>query len=200
MGFTKEQLLGLAQAGAAQRLAAIEAELANYHKEWPQLFLSATPPQLLKLPLKNGTNGHAPKTSAPTTTLDEQIATRVKRSNRYMTAEQMDEVRTLARAFLATHDRVRAQELKAYLAEQGRPVSLSTVGKILNAVGTLHGFGRESWWSPKAQPVGRPAKPAPVRRKRKLSAASRKKLAEAMRRRHASGEIARAKKAKQAQA
>lgn len=60
---TKEELHQFAAAGVAQKMQSIERELAVYHKEWPELFLSATPPQLLKVGLKNGNgngNGHWP--------------------------------------------------------------------------------------------------------------------------------------------
>jgi hypothetical protein len=57
---TNEQLHELAAPGVTQRIHAIEAELASYHKEWPELFLTA-PPRLLKAgtPSSNG-NGHRP--------------------------------------------------------------------------------------------------------------------------------------------
>jgi hypothetical protein len=57
---TNEQLHELAAAGVTQRIHAIEAELATYHKGWPELFL-IEPPRLLKAgtPSPNG-NGHRP--------------------------------------------------------------------------------------------------------------------------------------------
>jgi hypothetical protein len=68
---TKEELHALAAPGVAQKVAAIEQELATYHKEWPELFLSPTPPQLLKARQRRNGNGHWPlvakkATPAPT--------------------------------------------------------------------------------------------------------------------------------------
>jgi hypothetical protein len=58
----KAELHAFAAAGVAQKVAAIEQELGIYHREWPELFLSPTAPQLLKAPLRTyGTgNGHWP--------------------------------------------------------------------------------------------------------------------------------------------
>jgi hypothetical protein len=59
---TKDELHTLAAAGVAGRVGEIEKELASYHREWPELFLSPTVPQLLKAPVK--TNGHDPRWAA----------------------------------------------------------------------------------------------------------------------------------------
>lgn len=55
---TNEQLHELAAAGVTQRIQAIEAELATYHQEWPELFLTA-PSRLLKAGTPSS-NGHRP--------------------------------------------------------------------------------------------------------------------------------------------
>jgi hypothetical protein len=64
---TTEELHELAAAGVSQRIHAIEQQLAKYHEGWPELFRSATPPQLLKIPMNgNGNgNGHQPAVAAP---------------------------------------------------------------------------------------------------------------------------------------
>jgi hypothetical protein len=64
---TTEELHELAAAGVSQRIHAIEQQLAKYHKGWPELFLSATAPQLLKAHANgNGNgNGHGPDWIAP---------------------------------------------------------------------------------------------------------------------------------------
>jgi hypothetical protein len=73
---TKAMLQQLAEAGVLQRVADLERELAIYHKVWPDVFISATAPQLLKAMPKatsGSTNGHWPvttftKTKTKTTT------------------------------------------------------------------------------------------------------------------------------------
>jgi len=71
MTMTNEELHELAAAGVSQRIHAIEQQLATYHRGWPELFASPTPPQLLKIPMNgNGAsgNGHKPAAAAPPTT------------------------------------------------------------------------------------------------------------------------------------
>jgi len=58
------ELKALATAGVAVRIQQIEKELATYHREWPDLFLSPTAPQLLKAEPKANGNGHFPKITA----------------------------------------------------------------------------------------------------------------------------------------
>jgi hypothetical protein len=60
---TNEELHVLAAAGLRERIATMQAELTVYHEEFPELFVSATPPQLLKAHA-NG-NGHGPDWIAP---------------------------------------------------------------------------------------------------------------------------------------
>lgn len=136
---TKEELHSFAEAGIAQRLSAIEKELAVYHKEWPGLFISATAPQLLKATPKNGSNGQWPIV----------ITEKAARWTPERRAKQAELMR-----------RRRAKELHAAKAAAKAAAKKTT----------------------------RPP----------LSAATRRKLALAMKRRHASGEIA-AAKAKAAQ-
>lgn len=57
---TNEELRELAAAGVSQRIHAIEQQLATYHQEWPELFISPTPPILLKI----HANGHQPAAAA----------------------------------------------------------------------------------------------------------------------------------------
>jgi hypothetical protein len=66
---TKQELHDFAAAGVANRIRDIERELADYHKEWPTLFVTPTPPQLLaaakKAATSNGNGASAwPATSA----------------------------------------------------------------------------------------------------------------------------------------
>jgi pyruvate/2-oxoglutarate dehydrogenase complex dihydrolipoamide acyltransferase (E2) component len=94
---TKEELHALAAPGVAQKVAAMELELATYQKEWPELFISPTAPQLLKLPRRNGHNGHwpivvtkvtkkathaatAPEPTPPTTTINAELKRRKMRA------------------------------------------------------------------------------------------------------------------------
>jgi hypothetical protein len=73
----KAELHAFAAAGVAQKVAAIEQELAIYHREWPEMFLSPTAPQLLKAPLRNGNGtGHWPIVAtkpAPETAGDDAV-------------------------------------------------------------------------------------------------------------------------------
>lgn len=50
----RNELRALAVDGVRHKLQVIERVLADYFKEWPELFISPTPPQLLKAPMKNG--------------------------------------------------------------------------------------------------------------------------------------------------
>ncbi len=71
---TNEELRELAAAGVSLRIHTIEQQLATYHKEWPELFASPTPPQLLKVPTNgngnngNNGNGHRPAAAPPAAT------------------------------------------------------------------------------------------------------------------------------------
>lgn len=124
---TNAELHELAAAGVTQRIHAIEAELAIYHKEWPELFLTA-PSRLLKAgtPNSNGAGPAGPLSGdARRTALDTSIA-------------QIDQM---------------IQERKAH------------------------------------RPVARAKKAT-----RTMSAATRRKMSLAMKRRHASGEMARARR------
>jgi hypothetical protein len=60
---TKKELHDFAAAGVANRIKDIERELAEYHRGWPMLFLTKTPPQLLIAASRNG-NGHWPPVTA----------------------------------------------------------------------------------------------------------------------------------------
>jgi hypothetical protein len=138
---TKEELHSFAAAGVAQKLATMERELAGYHKEWPELFLSPTPPQLLKAPAKNGTNGHWP----PLTSAEKMSA--AKKAS-WTPERRALQARLMKKRSKAMHAARRAKEAAA----KGE------------------------------QP------------KRTMSAEGRRKLSLSMKRRHASGEIARAVK------
>jgi hypothetical protein len=78
---TKEQLHDLAAAGVANRVKDIERELAEYHREWPTLFLSATPPQLLAAAKKaahqngNGSGAWPVSATAPSPSIAARIVT-----------------------------------------------------------------------------------------------------------------------------
>jgi hypothetical protein len=140
---TREELHTFAAAGVAQKIATIERELAVYHKEWPELFLSATVPQLLKPVLKNGhsSNGtHAAIDAPPSSKQSKQIAS-------WTPARRAKQARIMRR---------RQKAMQA-----AKAAKRAVAGKVT----------------------------------RTHSAATRRKLALAMKRRHASGEIARAKAA-----
>jgi len=140
---TREELHTFAAAGIALKLVAIERELAAFHKEWPELFLSPTAPQLLKAPTKNGSNGHWPPI-APTPDRAAAISATWTPARRAKQARLMKKVRSKQMHI--------ARRAKRAAAKATRPTRV---------------------WS----------------------AASRRKMALAMKRRHASGEIARAKAA-----
>ena len=64
---TKEELHRFAADGVRNKIAAMEVELSTYHREWPELFLSATAPVLLKAELKHGSNGNGSGPWVPVT-------------------------------------------------------------------------------------------------------------------------------------
>ncbi len=82
---TRDELHAYAAAGVAAKIATMERELATFHKEWPELFLSATAPQLLKAATKNGSNGHWPPVVARTekTTKPKKTKTTKKAKSRW---------------------------------------------------------------------------------------------------------------------
>lgn len=140
---TREELHTFAAAGIALKLVAIERELAAFHKEWPELFLSPTAPQLLKAPTKNGSNGHWPPIApAP--------------------------------------DRAPAKPHGGVWTPARRAAQARRIKSRMKAM--------------QAAKLAKHAAQTPPTRV--VSAATRRKMALAMKRRHASGEIARAKAAK----
>jgi DNA-binding PadR family transcriptional regulator len=171
---TKEQLTQFAEAGVALKIAEVERELAEYHRQWPHLFLSATPPQLLKAPMKNG-NGHWPP-----------VVRKARRSDL-----PSDETRAeIIRAFL-TDKPASMREIMAHLETRGISLGNTSVTRVLHQMPDVEikGTGRWAVWSLKGTSDGGGA----PRKRRTLSAAGRKRLSEAMKQRHASGEIARAR-------
>lgn len=168
---TKDELHVFAAAGVAQKIATMEQELATYHKEWPELFLSPTAPQLLKAPTKNGSNGHWPPIAA---------VARV-------------------RGYQRIHDYLRTQP--------DHTASPSVISKALTMpessvlssfrnhpeLFTKLGYGRYQLTKevPTAKVTTQAAAPTPTTRV--WSKASRRKASLAMKRRHASGEMARAR-------
>jgi hypothetical protein len=60
----KEQVYRL---GIPIRVREIEEEVQAYHRDYPDLFLSDTPPQLLRPELKNGASSNGNHLAAPTT-------------------------------------------------------------------------------------------------------------------------------------
>jgi len=71
---TKERLQQLAEAGVRNRVADLEMELAVYHKVWPDVFISATAPVLLKAMPKSESNGHWPVTTFTKTTKESKAS------------------------------------------------------------------------------------------------------------------------------
>jgi hypothetical protein len=190
---TKDQLTKFAEAGVALKIAEIERELAEYHHQWPQLFLSATPPQLLKVPARANGNGHWPPvvmTKEPRATAEGQAA-RV----------------ALLQAYLTAVDSASMAQIRQHLAEHRQPLSNTSVQKLLHRIpnAIVVGTGARARWVLRHKlpttTVPSEAPPTihalldrePPQKKRTLSLAARKKLAAAMRRRHATGEIARAR-------
>jgi hypothetical protein len=151
---TKEELHTFAAAGVAQRVGAIEQELAEYHKEWPDLFLSPTAPQLLRTTV-NG-NGHVRRASDIETMIakvDGMIA--AKRGGVWTPERRAKQARLMKKRSKAMHAARRAK-------------AATTTRSGLHEI-------------------------APTA-KRTISAATRRKMSLAMKRRHASGEMARARK------
>jgi hypothetical protein len=101
----KHQIRVLAEAGVRPRIEAIERELALYHKEWPEIFLTPTAPQLLKAKRRNGHengNGHWPpvlapeETPAPTTHRKARRAVQTGEHTRQKLATREESARRLA--------------------------------------------------------------------------------------------------------
>ena len=85
---TNQELRTLATVGVRERIATMQAELAVYHEEWPELFL--TVPHLLKTNGHNG-NGHQPAPMPPAATTDAapvRRRTMSKRARMAMSAAQ----------------------------------------------------------------------------------------------------------------
>lgn len=57
---TKDELRALAAVGYAAKLKQIEADLADGFKQFPEVFLGSTPPQLVRPELRNGHGKHWP--------------------------------------------------------------------------------------------------------------------------------------------
>lgn len=106
MTITNEELRELAAAGVSQRIHAIEQQLAKYHKGWPELFRSATAPQLLKGHANGNGHGAGPDWIAPPAVpMNEPAAPRVKRRRRKMSRE--------ARAAISAAQKARWAKQKA---------------------------------------------------------------------------------------
>lgn len=174
---TREELHTFAAAGVAQKIAGIERELATYHKEWPELFISVTAPQLLKPALKTGisSNGHGPTTIAP--------ATKRANSSHAATEARIETLRTL----LATGPKTLA-DLTAALAAKGQALSSTALQKALRhgVNATVTRTDGHFYWSV----ADAPKKPG----QRGWSAAARRKMSLHMKRRWKSGEIGQALK------
>jgi hypothetical protein len=89
---TRQELHDLAAAGVANRIRDIERELAEYHREWPTLFLTPTPPQLLaaakKAAAQNGNGAaHWPAVAAPLPGLAGKILTVLATTEQATTAK-----------------------------------------------------------------------------------------------------------------
>ena len=168
---TREELHTFARAGVAQKIAGIERELATYHKEWPDLFMSATPPQLLKPELKNGTgNGHAPI---------------LPPRPGHATSRAAGEARiATVRALLASGPQSIA-DLQAALDAKGQGLSSTALQKVLrrDVHATVKRTDGHFYWSVDG---GAAATEAP-KKKRVFSEATRRKLSRALKRRWKSG-------------
>jgi hypothetical protein len=57
---TKHELRELARVGYAAKLKQLEADLADGFKQFPELFLGTTPPQIMRPELRNGAGTHWP--------------------------------------------------------------------------------------------------------------------------------------------
>lgn len=138
---TREELHQFAAAGVAQKIAAIEKELSTYHKEWPELFLSATAPQLLKAALKNGNNTHWPigeNGTAPSRKTAEWTPERRAKQAAIMRKRSKAMHQAKARQHAAHIAKIKAGDLTPM---KSRPMSEATRRKMSLAMKRRHASG-----------------------------------------------------------
>lgn len=176
----KEQYRSFTAIGIRQHLLDIEKELAGLHRDWPDLFLSPTPPQLAKAILKtNGNgNGHWPAIIATPPAAVEGL--------------DYSPVTKAIVDYLAQHGPTRADAaLTAVLGttDKGTRSALLRAMKQGRIVRVRH--GTYDLPSPGSAPI-------PPKKKHRVTwtPAMRKAQADRMRARHAAGDIKKAKRAK----
>lgn len=131
---TKDELLELAAVGMKEKLWRMERQLAQIHRDFPQLFIGEAPPQFVRPELKNGSGHEWPITVGPSET-QKKISASWTPARRKRQAELLSARRHL----MTRHPKKRGAligKIRNYLEQRGGTANLTAITKGVKATGS----------------------------------------------------------------